>query len=322
MRLMIARIISTAAALLMSTHLSVAGDWPEKPVNLVVPFKAGGISDIVARKLAPGISENLGTKIVVVNVGGHSSVGTRRVVDATADGYEFLVHEAGIMTAQASGVMDFGYRDLKPVAAVSEVCLVVVARADSGWKTVKDVKASKGDTPLISGVTIGGASHMGILKAAELGGFKIRPVQAGGSAAAYASLIGGQIDLMITAPSGAKSYFYDKAGKKLEEPKAIPLLYLGGNRHPGLPDIEAMKDVGSDETMCIPNLVFAPKGTPDKVVAKMAGALKYSYKQPGGLLEFFTKIGGRDLFVAGAELPEYLDGLWNIMKPLAENASK
>ena len=317
-------LISTAvtALLVAATTTAMADGWPEKPVSLVVPFRAGGITDIVARKLEPGLAKELGQEIVVLNVAGHSSVGTRRVVDAKPNGYEFLVHETGIMTAEASGTQDFGYRDLKPVAAIGEVCLVVVSKADSGWSSIKDIAASVGDKTLIAGVTIGGASHMGIIKAAQLGDFNIRPVQVGGSADAYAALIGGQIDLMVTAPVGAKGYIYDKDGNKLAEPKATPMLFFGGDRHASLPDIEAMKDVGSDETLCIPNLVFAPKGTPDEIVAKMASALEVSYGQDGGLKEFFGNIGGTEQFISGEELPAFLDANWKILEPLAQASKK
>lgn len=309
-----------AMAALLSTAVW-AETWPEKPVTLVVPFQAGGITDIVARKLEPGVSENLEQKVVVVNVGGHSSVGTRRVVDAAPDGYEFLVHEAGIMTAEASGVQEFGYRDLTPVAAVTEICLVAVVRADSGWTTVAEIGEAKGNDPVIAGVTIGGASHIAAAMAAELGNFTIRPVQAGGSAAAYASLIGGQIDIMLTAPAGAASYFYDKEGAKLENPEAVPVLYLGDQRHARLPDIQSMADAGSSEKLCVPHMVFAPSGTSDDIVGKMAAAVEHAYKQPGGLFDFFAGAGGVELFLKGEELQEYLDYNWALIQPLASAAA-
>lgn len=299
---------------------ALADDWPQKPVTLVVPFQAGGITDIVARKLEAGIAEQIGQNVVVANVGGHSSVGTRRVIDAAPDGYEFLIHETGIMTAEAMGVQDFGYRDLTPVAAVTEMCLVAVARADSGWTTVADIGASKGDDPVIAGVTIGGASHMGIAKAAEIGGFTVRPVQAGGSAAAFASLMGGQIDLMITAPAGAASYYFDKDGKKLETPEAVPVLYLGDAAHPKLPGIQTMADAGSDEKLCFPHFVFAPAGTPDDIVDKMASAVQHAYKQPDGLYDFFAGAGGVELFLEGEELRSYLEKSFEQIQPLAAAA--
>ena len=153
------------------------------------------------------------------------------------------------MTAEASGTQDFGYRDLTPVAAVAQVCLVVVARGDAGWTSVSDIAASRNGDPVIAGVTIGGASHMGLLKAAELGGVEIRPVQVGGTSDSFAALLGKQIDLMIAPPSTAKDYFYAKDGSKLENPDAVPLLYLGADRHPSLPDIESMKDQKSDDQL-------------------------------------------------------------------------
>lgn len=309
-------ILGSIAALAFATT-APAQSWPEKPITLVVPFQAGGVTDIVTRKLEPGLSQVLGQRVVVVNIGGHSAVGTRRVIDAAPDGYEFLVHEAGIMTAQASGVMDFGYRDLKPVAAAAELCLVVVGRKDRGWKTVADVAAGANGAPLVAGVTIGGTSHIAVAKAAEIAGFEMRPVQTEGTAAAYAMLLGGHIDLMSAAPSRAQTYVYDKDGKPLAEPEAIPLLYLGAERHPLLPDVQSMKEVGSDETLCIPNLIFAPKGTPDAIVERMAAALKEAYAMPDGLLDFYRQSGGVDLFKSGSDLDAYLDDLWSVLAPIA-----
>lgn len=315
-----AHVIGLATAGLMGS-VAQADDWPQRPVTLVVPFQAGGITDIVARRLEPGISEQLGQSVVVTNIGGHSSVGTRRVVDAEPDGYEFLVHELGIMTAEASGVQDFGYRDLEPVAAVTEICLVAVVRADSGWRTVADIGAARGDDPVIAGVTIGGASHVAAALVAELGGFSIRPVQVGGSSAAYAALIGGQIDMMLAAPAGAASYFYDGEGNLQQNPEAAPVLYMGEERHPRLPDIQSMADAGSDTQLCIPHLVFAPAGTPTEIVDEMASAIEHAYHMPDGLISFFAGAGGVELFLSGDALNDYLDNSWELIQPLAAAAA-
>lgn len=307
------------SAALMAASGAAAQDWPNQPITLVVPFQAGGITDIVARKLEPALSEFLDQNIVVVNMGGHTSVGTRRVIDANPDGYEFLVHETGIMTAEASGVQEFGYRDLTPVAVVGEVCLVAVGRADADWHTLNEIgETSEG--PLIAGVTVGGASHMAIAMAAELGGFDIRPVQIGGTSAAFAALIGGQIDIMASTPSSAHSYIYDANDQLLEDPEATPLLYLGAERHALLPNVDAMQDLDSDSELCVPNLVFAPEGTPDHIVSRMAEALEYAYRQPDGLMDFFHTVGGVDRFISGDELDAYLDATWAILEPLAASA--
>jgi len=313
-----------AASLALSVAISSAAyaqsDWPSRPVTLVVPFSAGGITDIVARRLEPVLSKELGQSVVVMNVAGHPSIGTRRIIDAAPNGYEFLIHETGIMTAEASGVQDFGYRDLKPVAAVANLCLVMLSRADAGWKTVEEVKAGAEGRELIAGVAIGGLSHMAALAGAEVGGFDVRAAQVGGSADAYAALLGKQIDLMFTAPADAMNYTRGEGTEVREDADATAVLYFGPERFEGLPEVQSMADIGSEASICAPHIVFAPKETPDEIVEKMAAALKAAYNE-GDLRDFMQKIGGTELFVSGAELQGFLDNQWNAIAPLAERAT-
>lgn len=95
-----------AASLLAAAALPAqAQDWPTRPIDIVVPFGAGGSSDLVARSFAAAIQEEdlLSQPLSVVNVGGHSSVGNRRVMDAKPDGYEFLLTETGLLGAMPPG---------------------------------------------------------------------------------------------------------------------------------------------------------------------------------------------------------------------------
>lgn len=318
----VARLLAGAVAsaiILTAGSASAQEQWPAKPVTIIVPFKAGGVSDIIARRLEPALSKALDEAVVVTNVAGHSSVGTRRVIDAKPDGYEFLIHETGIMTAQASGVQAFGYKDLKPVAAMANLCLVMLARADTGWSTIADVAKAAESRQMIAGVTIGGLSHIVALASAELGSFDIRPVQVGGSADAYAAMLGKQIDLMYTSPADAMNYTRGPDGKPRTDADVKAILYFGEETFPGMPEVQTMKDAGSDATICAPHIVFAPKETPDAVVTAMADALEQAYGS-GELQEFMASIGGTKLFVKGAELEPFLQAQWDAIAPLAERS--
>ena len=107
----VAKTLLGLAITVASINTAMAADWPTRPISVVVPFKAGGSTDLVARSYASAIEENniLSQPLSIVNVSGHSSVGARRVMDAKPDGYEFLLHETGLIGAEAAGIIDFGY---------------------------------------------------------------------------------------------------------------------------------------------------------------------------------------------------------------------
>ena len=115
--------LSTAVMADMMGTTAAQAEWPERPISVIVPFKAGRSSDLVARSFASAIEEQglLAQPVTIINVGGHSSVGARRVPDAAPDGYEILLHETGIIGAGASGIIDFDYADYKPIAATGSI---------------------------------------------------------------------------------------------------------------------------------------------------------------------------------------------------------
>jgi len=119
--------LGAAAAMILSTAgIADAADWPEKPVKVVVPFKAGGTSDQVARAFQIAIQENelLPQPMTIINVGGHFSVGSRQVMEAEADGYNFLLVHIALMGGEGGGIFDFGWRDYEPVAATGQFCVL------------------------------------------------------------------------------------------------------------------------------------------------------------------------------------------------------
>ena len=134
-----------AAAVMAATGFAHADDWPSKPIKLIVPFKAGGTSDQVGRMLQAGAEETkaLSQPITIVNVGGHYSIGSRRVMEADPDGYSFLLIHIALMGGEGTGALDFGWRDFKPVIATGEFCVLPMVRKDSGIDTVADLKGKR-----------------------------------------------------------------------------------------------------------------------------------------------------------------------------------
>lgn len=317
-------LLGGAAIALVSLAAASAGaaDWPSRPITVVVPYSAGGITDLTIRRIEPVLEDALDQEVVVLNATGHSSVGTRRVIDATPNGYEFLWTETGIMTSQASGVTDFGYKDLLPVAAVSNICSVTMIQGSDKFDNVKelfDLAKSEGQT-LKAGVTLGGLSHMSILALANAADADVRFIQIGGGADAFAALLGQQIDLAWSTPGTALRNTHDKDGNPLADVKVKAGLYSGAERFPALPDVPTAHDVGYDVEVCMPHILFAPQGTPPEIVAEMADALELAYADDD-VHAFLEDLGSTDLFLSGAELEEYLDEQWQLLEPLAVQAT-
>ena len=120
----------------------VAAEYPDRPIQVVVPAKAGGGSDTLARMFQKAFKENklLGTPMAIVNVPGAGlSIGSRRVKDAKPDGYTFLLTHVALLSRQASGLSDFGYKDFAPVAQTVGFCVVASVKSDSPYKTLSDL---------------------------------------------------------------------------------------------------------------------------------------------------------------------------------------
>ena len=136
------RILAGALAALLLGAAQAQAAWPEKPVRVIVPFGPGGTTDILARNLQKVIEEKklLPQPVVIQNVGGHFSVGARQALTAAPDGYTFLVIHLAIMSGE---IVDprrgLSYRDFAPVALTGGFCLHPIVRADSPYKSLKDL---------------------------------------------------------------------------------------------------------------------------------------------------------------------------------------
>jgi tripartite-type tricarboxylate transporter receptor subunit TctC len=304
-----------AAAALAATGAAAA--WPERPIRVIVPFAAGGTSDQMARMFARAIEENkiLPQPVNVINVTGHFSVGSRQVKDAAADGYTFLLIHIALMGGEASGNVNFGYRDFAPVATTGEFCLTPVVRTDSPHRTLKDLldeARAKPDT-IPFGVNIAAINHMaGLMIQQTTPGARFRWVQVGGGAENFKALSGGHTQAGVLSSA---EYVNFRGGGAIRA-----LGYTGPERHPGLPDVPTLKEQGFDVTFCVANWWFAPKGTPREAVSGLADALERATKTP-----YIQKQLADRLFAAvfrrDAVLARELEDTWKRIEPVAKMAS-
>lgn len=301
-------------------------EWPEKPIKLIVPFKAGGTSDQTARAFQAAIKENsiIDQPITIINVGGHYSIGSRQVMESQPDGYNFLLIHIALMGGQGSGVLDFGYKDFEPVAATAEFCLAPMVRKDAGINTLSELldKAKNEPDTLIFGANLGAINHLaGIMLQNSHPGAKFRFVQIGGGTANFTALTGAQTNATVLSGAEVVNFTLNPDGTPNPEAQIKPLAYTGAERHPKLPDLPTTKELGFDVEFCISSWWFAPKGTPQEAIDGMAATLEKA-AATDRVKEFYESKLFAPTFLAGDALQKSLDDTWERILPVAEMAKK
>ena len=323
-KLMLTAAVAMTAALGITAAAEAA--WPEKPIKLIVPFKAGGTSDQTGRVFQAAIKENnlLSKPITIVNVGGHFSIGSRQVMEAPADGHNFLLIHIALMGGEGSGALNFGWRDFEPVAATGEFCLFPMVRKDSGINSVKellDAAKAKPDS-LIFGANLGAINHMAGIMLQELNpGAKFRFVQIGGGTANFTALTGAQTNATVNAGAEVIKFTRMPDGSENPETQVKPLAYTGAERFGPLNHLPTMKELGYDMEFCIKSWWFAPKGTPKEAIDGFANALKAATKTDR-YKKFLTSKGFANVFLKDDALMNDLTSTWKAIEPIAKLAKK
>lgn len=281
-----------------------AQDWPTRPITMVVTFAAGSGDDVLARIISARLSEILGQRVVVENVGGAGGMnGTNRVARAAADGYETVLGGTGTFAANQTLYKHPPYNaltDFTPVALVAEQPLILVARKDFPANDLQQfigyAKANHEKLQFASGGT-GSATHLGCVLFNSSIGVTITHVPYRSTAIALQDMLAGRMDYACPIASTALALI--KAGQV----KAIAILTR--TRSPILPELPTAQEQGlANFEASIWNGVFLPKGTPNAIVTKLNDALVKTMDSPD-VQNRVQQIGGN---IAGSEqrTPEYL----------------
>ena len=276
--------------------------YPSRPVKVVVPFAAGGGSDVLARILLSGVERSAVSRepLVVLNVGGAGgTIGSRRVKNAEPDGYEILALHDGVFTARQFGKVGYGYEAFAPIAATGRDGVVVAVRNDSSFANLEVLLETIRDKPesVVFGANLGAPSQLtGLLIEKGLDGAKFRYSQTGGGADRLASLLGDHVD--VSSFSIAEYLRFKEAGVRA-------LAYLGKDRHPALPETSTALEQGFDVVSDLTHFWWAPKGTPPERVSTLARILKKGI-ETSYVQEKFTELHREPVFLAGDELNTFL----------------
>ncbi|HUC49573.1 MAG TPA: tripartite tricarboxylate transporter substrate-binding protein [Xanthobacteraceae bacterium] len=283
-----------------------AETFPSRPVTMVVPFAAGGGTDIFARILAEGMRGPLGQTVVIENVAGAGgSIGVGRVVHAAPDGYTLSI---GTLTTHVlSGALyplQFDLlNDLAPIAKLGDEPLLIAVKNALPVKNIRDLVAWLKANPDKTTAGIPGAGSTGNLadlSFQKITGTKFQFVPYRGDGPAVQDLVAGQIDMMIEPSSN----FVAQVGAKTVNALAV----TAKTRHPGMPDVPTVDEAG------LPGFyvsiwfgLWAPKDTPKDIIAKVNAATVAALAD----LEVKAKLGklGQQVSAREQQTPEALSAL-------------
>lgn len=290
-------LVALVALPVMITGFAASAEYPEKPIKLVAPYRAGGGTDALARTIQAAIEKHklMPQPLVVVNVtGAGGAVGARRVKDAAPDGYTFLQMHNEMFALAATGRLGFDpLRAYEPVAQTTQSCLYLAVPASSSFRTFGDLVAYAKSNPgkLKLADIIGGISHFPAVAMMNELGIKFGVVQTGGTSKRFASMKGGHTQMAFMSPGWIK-----RGGDQLRG-----LLWMGPTRHPAAKDMPTAKETGLDVSACLNRRFWAPAGTPKERVDYFAGVLRQVMQTPE-LIEYHKQRLGSIRVRTGAQL--------------------
>lgn len=295
--------VFTACALLAAPAVG-AQAWPTKPVRIIVPFGAGGGTDIQGRLLAQKFQQSMGQNFLVDNRPGAAGlIGAELVAKSPGDGSTILFTTASL----AVNITLYGKRvnfnpntDLLPVSWVSSVPLVLVAHPSVPVKNVKELIALAKKTGKMNAGHNGSGttSHLSVEMLKQFAGVNVTPIPYKGGGPAIAAQIGGEIDFSFATALAAQPFI--KSGKV----KALAV--TTAKKAAAFPDLPTMASLYPEFESDNWYAMFFPKGTPKDVVAKLNAEIIKALKA-ADVNEFIRKEGGEPVGSTPEELTAYFN---------------
>src|SRR5580704_387367 len=270
---------TSALFVLVMSGAPAAAQYPDKPITVVVPFAAGGPTDVVTRLLGDHMSRTLGQTIIVENVGGAGgTIGMTRAAQATPDGYTIAVGNTGTQSAAPALYPNLKYdpaRSFAQIGITNFTPQAIVAKKStqaSGLKEFIDYLKANSEKLTYGHAGVGSIAHVsGLLFNAQFG-LKPTLVPYRGTGPALQALVAEQLDYMIDQSLNVIPQV--KAGTIKAYAVAAP------ERLSSLPDAPTTGEAGVDFVFRAWNAMVAPKGTPKEIVGRLADALSKALDDP------------------------------------------
>jgi tripartite-type tricarboxylate transporter receptor subunit TctC len=268
---------------------AIAQKWPNRPLTLIVPFAAGGPSDVAGRIIAQGMTENLGQQVVVENPSGAGgTLGSNRVAKAEPDGYQFVIGNIGTHAWSQSLYKKPPYNTVNDFLALSLVVesprALITANAfpaTSLPEFVSYVRANQG-TVKFGSAGAGSASHVSCILLNAAMGVSITHVPYRGLGPAMQDLMAGRVDYMCDSPSTSLP--------QIEANMVKAIATTGQRRATSLPNVATAQEQGLNFDVTSWQGLFLPKGTPEPIVRRLAQAVDQVLDSPS-VRDRFEAIG-------------------------------
>lgn len=273
--------IKTAAVAAVTLAAATGAAWaeyPERPIQLIVPWGAGGGTDAVGRLLGAEIQKELGVPVNVVNrTGGSGVVGHSAIANAEPDGYTIGIMTIEIDMMHWQGLTDLTYEDFDILAIVNADPGGVMVSADAGYDSVEalleKIKSEPAGTFKASGTGQGGIWHVGLagwLLSEGLAPDHVTFVPSQGAAPGLTDMVAGGVDIVPSSLAEGRSM--------IDAGRVVPLASMSAERQGAFPDVPTLAEsTGSDWTVAVWRSVAAPDGLPDDVKTKLMDAIETAY---------------------------------------------
>ncbi len=263
-------IIGTAAAALVTRAVGAQESYPTRAITIINPFPPGGAADVVARPFAAVLEPILKQPVVIeTKAGAAGQVGAQFAASAAPDGYTLLVHIVSISGfAEVDRVFGrqpkFTRADFVPIARFTEGPMVLLANEQTPYKTVQELVEDAKKRPnqiIFSSSGLYGALHLPTALFVKAAGIEMRHLPTNGGGPALTALLGNNAQVLVSSVAAANAHI--KAGK------ARALACFSAKRTAALPEVPTLKELGFAVEFSLWVGLFAPKGTPEAIVAKL-----------------------------------------------------
>jgi len=313
------KLLFAVALILASASAAIAADYPSRSIIMVVPLSVGGSTDVIGRIMAEGMGRALGQTIVVENTtGAGGTIGEGRVARSAPDGYTIGIGQWGTNVANGA-IYPLQYdlmKDFEPIGLIATQPFLVCARKTMPASNLKEFIAwlkENGEKVNEGNSGVGSPSHVAGILFQQAVRAKFTMVPYRGAGESTQALLSGQIDLLLNTPAVSMGQF--KAGQikvyAVTAPKRIALA----------PDIPTTDEAGlPGYYFSFWHALWAPKGTPKDIIAKLNGALQKALADPVTRKKLIDL--AQDIFPPGQQTPEALhafqqaemDKWWPIIK--------
>lgn len=266
-----------AGCLLAAGQAAAQSGYPDRPVRVVLPYPAGGNTDVIARAVMKEVSARMGQPFVIDNKpGGNSILGTEIVARSAPDGYTLLVVIGAFANNQSLyKSLPYAPADLVPVTQISRTSLVLVSTPQLGTKTFREFLASArtADQVTYASSGVGSAAHLLGERFSQSAGFRSTHVPYKGTADALNDLVGGRVSFMFDAVSAI--------GAQIRGGKLNALAVTSATPSPQLPGVPSIAELGYPQLVSYAWAgLLAPARTPDAIRQRLAGEISAVLKMP------------------------------------------